>query len=64
MFIFGLSYLVCSDSEQRLRIEDSYTEILLPKPIWPEKINSLHGLLCISDNDSSANYYSLEVPLK
>ena len=60
VYFFGLSYLVCSDSEQRLRIEDSYTEILLPKPIWPEKNPThLHGLLCISDNDSSANYLSL-----
>ena len=24
----------------------------------------LHGLLRISDKDSSANYYTLEVPLK
>ncbi len=65
VYFFGGSYLVCSDSGQQLRLDDSQTEILLPKPPWPEENPThLHGLLRISDKNSSANYYTIEVPLK
>lgn len=65
VYFFGGSYLVCSDSKQPLRLENSQTEILLPKPPWSEENPThLHGLLCVSGNDSLSTYYSIELPLE
>ena len=64
VYLFGGDYLVCSDSEQRLRATDSGFEILVPKPVWPEENPShLNGLLRIGGTENSYRYYPLNVPL-
>ena len=64
VYLFGGDYLVCSDSEQRLRPIDSGFELLVPKPTWPkENPTHLNGLLRICGTENSYRYYPLNVPL-
>ena len=65
IYFFGGSHLVCSDSEQHWRVEDSGFEVLLPKPVWSEENPSrLYGLLRISGNDSLPVHYTIDQALE
>jgi DsbC/DsbD-like thiol-disulfide interchange protein len=64
LYFFGGSYLVCSDTEQKIRKQSTGTEMLLPKPTWPEENPThLHGMLRVTEKDGASAYYPLKVPL-
>ena len=64
LYFFGGSYLVCSDAGQKTRQLESITEMLLPKPTWPEENPThLHGTLSVARKEGATAYYPLKVSL-
>jgi DsbC/DsbD-like thiol-disulfide interchange protein len=64
LYFFGGSYLVCSDAEQKVRNQGNSTEMLLPKPTWPEENPThLQGMLRVINEDGKTRHYPLKAPL-
>jgi len=64
LYFFGADRLVCSDVDPLCRTTQFGTELLLPKPPWPEENpTTLSGLLQVRDEDGAALHYTLRLPL-